>query len=40
MEQEEKGYPFAGASIGGMTLTPLAILVRDQRDRKGFAGPE
>ena len=26
MEQEEKGYPFAGASIGGMTLTPLAFL--------------
>ena len=25
-EQEEKGYPFAGASIGGMTLTPLAFL--------------
>lgn len=25
-DQPENGYPFAGASIGGMTLTPLAFL--------------
>lgn len=25
-DQAENGYPFAGASIGGMTLTPLAFL--------------
>ena len=25
-DQAETGYPFAGASIGGMTLTPLAFL--------------